>query len=299
MIIVVTGSEGFLGRKVVSRLASAGHSVVAVDRLFHSGETRENVVYHQSELEDPSLLLPGTMPHGTPFFLVHLAWDMRRYQGYGIQAEQVRQFAGVIDYWGNKGMDRVLTMGSAEEFGRRSGLICEQDQPVFPLSPYGWAKRSARELAISWSSRTGFPVVCLRPFIMYGPGQKGDMVIPFAMESARLRRAAQMTDGLQMRDFIYIDDVVDAVLLSIQKDLSGFHEFNLGRGEGVKVADIVMTIARHYGVVELFELGSKPRRPGEPEVQVADTTKARDLLGWKASISWTEGLARTIAEEKK
>jgi nucleoside-diphosphate-sugar epimerase len=299
MMIVVTGSEGFLGRRVVDRLAACGHSVVAVDRLFHSGEIRENVTHHQSDLEDPSLLLPVSIPHGTPFVLIHLAWDMRRYQGYGIQAGQVRQFANLLDFWASQGLQRLVVMGSAEEYGRRAGALSETTEPQFPLSPYGWAKRASRDLAVSWSERTGHSVAWMRPFIMYGPGQKGDMVIPFALESARLKQKAQMTDGLQQRDFVFIDDVVEAVALATEKKLNGFHEFNLGCGEGVKVADVVMTIARHYEVEDLFELGARPRRPGEPEIQIADTTKAREVLGWTTSIGWTEGLARTLSAEKK
>jgi nucleoside-diphosphate-sugar epimerase len=244
-------------------------------------------------------LFPASVKPDTPFVLIHLAWDMRRYQGYGIQAEQVRQFANLLDYWSERGLHRLVMMGSAEEYGHRAGVMREMDTPELPLSPYGWAKRAARDLAASWSVRTSIPVVWLRPFIMYGPGQKGDMVIPFALESAQLRRHAQMTDGRQQRDFVYIDDVVEALWLTANKEMQGFNEFNLSGGEGVKVADVVMTIARHFGVEDLFELGARPRRPGEPDVQVADCTKAAALLGWKAKVGWREGLDRTLSEEKK
>jgi len=296
MIFVVTGSEGFLGRRVVNRLVTSGKSVVAVDRLFHSGPKRDHIVNHQSDLEDPSLLLSGSVTHGTPFVLIHLAWDMRRYQGYGIQAGQVRQFANLLDFWGGQGLQHLVVMGSAEEYGRRAGLLSESTPPELPLSPYGWAKRASRDLAASWSERTGHSVSWLRPFIMYGPGQKGDMVIPFALESARLKQKAQMTDGLQQRDFVFIDDVAEAVLLAADQANTGFQEFNLGRGEGVHVADIIMTIARHYHAESLFELGARPRRPGEPDVQIADISKARDVLGWKPDVGWQEGV-RVLFEE--
>ncbi len=295
MMIVVTGSEGFLGRRVVDRLAAAGDLVVAVDRLFHSGPVRDRVVHHQSDLEDPALLLPpGTHPN-TPFVLIHLAWDMRRYQGYGIQAGQVRQFANLLDFWGQHGLQRAVVMGSAEEYGGSAGILSETSPPRFPLSPYGWAKRAARDLAVSWCERTGRPVTWLRPFIMYGPGQKGDMVIPFAIESAQLRRTAEMTDGLQQRDFVYIDDVADAVALAALREVGGWSEFNLGRGEGVRVADMVRAIAAHFRADDCFHLGARPRRPNEPDVQVADCTKARTLLGWKADVSWQNGLERTLS----
>ena len=122
------------------------------------------------------------------------------------------------------------------------------------------------------------------------------MVIPFALESARLKQKAQMTDGLQQRDFVFIDDVAEAVLLASEQANTGFQEFNLGRGEGVQVADIIMTIARHYHAEPLFELGARPRRPGEPEVQIADISRARDVLGWNPSVRWQDGV-RMLFEE--
>ncbi|HMO04568.1 MAG TPA: NAD(P)-dependent oxidoreductase [Kiritimatiellia bacterium] len=291
-VVVVTGSEGFLGRKVVARLAADGHSIVAVDRVAHAGDTLPGVVHHQSDLSDPATLTPCTLDS---FTLVHLAWDMRRYQGYGIQAGQVRQFADLLDYWGQHGLQRAVVMGSAEEYGGSAGILSETSAPRFPLSPYGWAKRAARDLALSWCERTGHPVTWLRPFIMYGPGQKGDMVIPFAIESARLRRKAEMTDGLQQRDFVYIDDVADAVALAATREAEGWNEFNLGRGEGVRVADMVRTIAAHFGAEDYFNLGARPRRLNEPDVQVADCSRAAASLGWKAKVDWREGLERTLS----
>ncbi|HMO50428.1 MAG TPA: NAD(P)-dependent oxidoreductase [Kiritimatiellia bacterium] len=298
MNIIVTGSEGFLGRKLVDRLADSGRSIIAVDRLFHSGSSHDNVTHHQSDLEDPSRLVPASIKPDTPFVLIHLAWDMRRYQGFGIQAGQIDQFAKLLDYWSERGLQRLIMMGSAEEYGHRAGRLLESDMPELPLSPYGWAKRAARDLAASWCIRTGIPVVWLRPFIMYGPGQRGDMMIPFALESARLKRRAHMTDGRQQRDFVYIDDVVEAIAMAVAQNASGYQEFNLGCGEGVKVADVVMAIAGHYGVEDLFELGARPRRPGEPDVQIADCTKAAALLGWKATVGWREGIDRTLLEAR-
>lgn len=292
MIIVVTGSEGFLGRKVVARLAADGHSIVAVDRVAHVGDTLPGVVHHQSDLSDPATLTPYTLD---AFTLVHLAWDMRRHAGFAIQAEQVRQFAALLDRWTGNGLARLVAMGSAEEYGGITGTIREDAAPVLPLSPYGWAKRAAQDLVRSWSLRTGTPVVWPRPFIIYGPGQLGDMMIPYAVACGREGREAEFTDGLQRRDFVFIDDVAEAVARAASAETSGFHAINLGRGEPVEVASVLRAIARHYHAESRFHLGARPRRPNEPEVQVADCAAASTLLGWKAKVGWQEGLERTIA----
>ncbi len=293
MNFVVTGSEGFLGRAVVARLAAAGRTVVGVDRVYHREIPPPNVTCHHADLEDPLTLIPPAFA-AAPFTLIHLAWDMRRYEGYAIQAGQIRILASLLDYWGSRGLQKIVFMGSAEEFGQRNGLIAEADQPGLPLSPYGWAKRSSRNVIESWSMKTRIPAIILRPFVMYGAGQKGDMLIPSAIESARQKQPAGFTDGQQQRDFVHIDDVVEAINRAVDAELPGFHEFNLGRGEGVRVADILLTIAAHFNAGELFTLGAKPRRPGEPDQQIANCARARDLLGWTANVDWQTGIRRTM-----
>ena len=296
MTIVVTGAEGFLGRRVVSALAADGRTVLAVDRVPHVGEAIRGVTYHQADLADPSSLFPSsTIRHG-PFTLVHLAWDMRRHLGYSVQADQILQFARLLERWSDSGMVRLVGMGSAEEYGAACGVIHESNGPSFPLSPYGWAKRAAHDLAQSWSRRTGLSVAWLRPFIVYGPGQRGDMLIPHAVECARTRRPAKFTDGLQKRDFVYIDDVVDAIVRALTVGASGMNVCNIACGEPVTVADVLHAIAGHFDAAALFELGAKARRAGEPDVQVASTDVAREVLGWRPTVSWREGIRRTCLD---
>jgi len=266
--------------------------VVAVDRIPHAGPPLPSVKYHQADLTDAMTLLPASFPNELPFTLIHLAWDMRRHQGYSIQGEQVRQFAGMLDAWTGKGLARLVAMGSAEEYGGCEGVIREDAAPVLPLSPYGWAKRAAHDLAVSWSLKNDVPVLWLRPFIIYGPGQSGDMMIPYAVDCAVHKREAQFTDGRQLRDFVFIDDVVEAIALSVTAPTRGFHACNIAGGKPVMVSDVLMKIAQHYKSESTFKLGAKPRRPGEPNVQVAEVSIAKDLLGWTARTDMQSGLAQ-------
>lgn len=292
--IVVTGAEGFLGRKVVERLAREDTSVIAVDRVAHEGEELQGVTYHQADLSDPVSLLPSAISH-QPFVLVHLAWDMRRHLGHEVQNEMVKQFSAILEYWNDRGLSKLVAMGSAEEYGGYDGTIHEAVEPVLPLSPYGQAKRKAHDLAAAWSERENKAVLWLRPFVIYGPGQRGDMMIPYAVTCARDGKEADFTDGQQRRDFVYIDDVADAIALAVAAEPSGMNEVNIGTGRPVKVADVLMTIAKHFGAEENFHLGARPRRENEPDVQAADTTVAKELLGWKSQVDVFEGLKRTVS----
>ncbi len=300
MQIVVTGAKGFLGQRVVECLAQRDHTIVAIDRIDPQVTHDKNVIYHQADITDPQALLPSVpfppspLSPFTPFTLLHLAWDMRRHLGYGVQAEQVRVAASMLEAWQDKGLARVVIMGSAEEYGSREGRIREEDPPVGVLSPYGWGKRALHDLAQSWSSRSGIPVTWLRPFIVYGPGQRGDMMIPYAVRCAREGVDAEFTDGTQKRDFVHVKDVAAGIAAAATVETSGFQAFNLGRGEPVEVRKVLMEIARGFDAEDRFHLGARSRRPGEPEVQVADTTRATSDLKWSARIGWQEGIRSVI-----
>lgn len=292
MTIVITGAAGFLGREVVRACAMAGHSVLAVDRVETSSLAGRAVRFLLADLSDPADLSKLLSAAGPGAVLVHLAWDMRRHLGFAVQAEALRQFAALLDHAAAHGVTRVVAMGSAEEYGSAEGVLRETTASVPPLSPYGWAKRAAFDLAVAWGARSGVPVAWLRPFIIYGPGQRGEMMIPYAVERARRRERAEFTDGLQRRDFVHVADVADAVVRAAGASLPGVEPLNLGRGEGVAVADVLTTIARAFDAESCFQLGARPRRPGEPDLQVADTRRAESLLGWRARIGWQEGIAQ-------
>lgn len=293
MLIVVTGAQGFLGRRLVARLASEGMSVLAVDQRAAVGATVPGVQCHVSDLSDPDTLVPPGCDTSSGFVLVHLAWDMRRPDSaYCAQAEQVTRLAGLLDTWTTNGLHYVLVPGSAQEYGARSGRIGEEDLPVPPLSPYGWAKRSAYEMAHSWADRAGIGVLWLRPFIVYGPRQGGGMVVPYAVRQAAAKERAEFTDAEQKRDFVYVDDVIEAMIAGLRRRPNGFNAVNLGCAEPVRVRDVLAEIARLLGAEERFVYGVRQRRQGEPDEQVADIRRAAGLLGWRPTVDWREGIRR-------
>lgn len=293
--VIVTGAAGFLGRAVVRALANAGHTVLATDRVESTECAGERVRFQLADLSNPSELSTLLAPASEGATLVHLAWDMRRHQGFSLQAASVHQFAQSLDAAAGHGIARVVAIGSAEEYGAAGGVIREDTPAVSPFSPYGWAKRAAYELAAAWHARTGVTVVWLRPFIIYGPGQRGDLMIPYAIERARRRERAEFTDGAQRRDFVFVEDVAEAIRLAVERSIEGVQVINLGRGEAVRVADVLNRIADLMDARDVFALGARPRRPGEPDEQVADTSRAAVLLGWRARTGWQEGISRACA----
>lgn len=281
---IVTGAGGFIGRRCLAHLREAGHEVVGVDRVPGPGV---DVV---SDLSDAAALRSMA---GDEVGLIHLAWDLRRESAtFESQSAQVSLLARCLEAvpW-----RQVIGIGSAEEYGLLGGTIRESDPPEYPLTPYGWAKRAAHDLVASWSDRTQTPALWLRPFLVYGEGQGGNMAIPYAVRQARAGAVAEFSDGLQQRDFIHVDDVAAAVVRAAERNRNGFRAINLGRGEAVPLRSVLEEIGRSLNALDRFRFGALLRRTGEPEVQVANVSWAALLLGWQAVIPWREGIARLCA----
>lgn len=290
--LLVTGAAGFIGRRVVARLATAGGQVVAMDRVVPDGGWPEGVEFRQADLTRE---LPGLEGEWN---LVHLAWNMNRGDAAG-QAESVTGFSRLLSQGELVG---VVGMGSAEEYGEREGRLTEDMAPGSRLSAYGQAKYDAGCTLHRWAAESGKRAFWLRPFIVYGPGQQGNMAIPYALRCAREGRPAEFSEGLQYRDFVHVDDVAAGIAAAAQQlanDGPPFAVCNLGCGVPVRLRDVLERIANNTGSGDLFRFGARPMRAGEPEEQVADVNAARELLGWRAGISWEAGVDELCREPEK
>lgn len=281
--IVVTGAAGFIGRRVVDRLARTEADLTAMDRVADPGGWPAGIDYRQMDLDRE---MPGFKGK---WVLVHLAWSLDR-ANVAAQQESLRTFARLL---GQDGLAGVVGLGSAEEYGEREGRLREDMAPGAKLSAYGQAKHAAGKALEAWARGAGRKAVWLRPFVVYGPGQGGNMAIPYALRCARERTPGDFSEGLQFRDFVHVDDVADgiaAAALALPALKPAFAACNLGRGEPVRLRDVLERIADQMNARELFRFGARPMRPGEPQEQYADVAAAAELFGWRAKIPWQQGI---------
>ena len=281
--IVVTGAAGFIGQRVVARLAAAGATVVGVDRAPKPAGMPAGVEYRCGDLGKE---IPR---RGGDFILVHLAWNMDRSDPKA-QAASVADFTRLL---GTNGLQGVVGLGSAEEYGDREGCLSEEMAPGLKLSAYGQAKSAACHAVELWSREPGRRAIWLRPFVVYGPGQGGNMAIPYALRCAKERSPAEFSEGLQFRDFVHVEDVADGIAqaaLRLPAPGRAFTICNLGRGEPVKLRDVLERIALKTGAQDRFVFGARPMRGNEPKEQYAEVAAAERWLGWRARISWEAGV---------
>ena len=290
--IVVAGAAGFIGRRVVDRLARTETDVKALDRIGDPGGWPASVDYRQVDLDREMPAFKGS------WILVHLAWSLDRANA-AAQQESLQTFARLL---GQENLAGVVGLGSAEEYGEREGCLREDQAPGAKLSAYGQAKHAAGKALEAWARGAGRKAVWLRPFVVYGPGQGGNMAIPYALRCARERTPGDFSEGLQFRDFVYMDDVADgiaAAALAWPTLKPAFSVCNLGRGEPVRLRDVLERIADQTNSRELFRFGARPLRPGEPQEQYADVAAAAKLFGWRAKIPWQQGVDTMCREPGK
>ena len=281
--IVVSGAAGFIGRRVVARLAGVGARVVAVDRIPDPADWPAAVEYRCADLGQGFPELEGD------YTWVHLAWSMDRANAQA-QAGSVADFARLL---AQNGCRAVVGMGSAEEYGELEGRLREDQAPGARLSAYGQAKSEACQALAAWAREPGRHAVWLRPFIAYGPGQRGSMAIPYALQCAQARQRAEFSEGEQRRDFVHVDDVAAGIAqaaLRVAELETHFAICNLGCGVPVRLRDVLERIALKTGSQDRFVFGARPMRANEPKEQYADVAAAEHWLGWRARISWEQGV---------
>lgn len=285
MLVLLTGARGFVGRRLSQKLQSLGRHVIELRR---DGGSTSHAGYGAA-LASPHLL---QRVEGADLRVVHLAWDLTHKHDWAAQARCVADSAALFAGLASLRPCQVVALGSADEYGCVSEPVAETHPTVEPRNAYGWAKHALCEFLTSWRS-PGTSIVWLRPFLIYGPGQEGAMLVPTAVRALTEGRASPFSDGAQLRDFVHVDDVVDAIVATLDRALPGLEVINVGTGHGVRVRDFLMEMASQRPTADAILLGALPRRVDEPEVLVANVERASALLGWRARIDWRAGI-RTL-----
>lgn len=288
--VLVTGAGGWIGSLLVSRLreASVGTEIHAPGR----GEL---------DLADVQLA-EDFLAETRPRKIVHLAASMARDAGPLSIADQWRNTfqAGrnMVQAAAAAGVHQLIMVGTMEELGDQPGVLETALSPQ-PRTTYGLCKTLVREVACFEARQSPVRVDWVRPTTAYGPGQRGNMLVPFACASACDHRPAAFTDGTQKRDFLFVEDLLDWILLALDDRVGeqgelGFHLHHLGTGVGVTVREVLDLIASELPGAR-FELGAIPRREHEPLVQIAPPYRSEDpvLSSWKAKTTWEVGIKKT------
>jgi UDP-glucose 4-epimerase len=293
--VLVTGGAGFIGRHLVHALQEAGAQVDLVLRQHGSGPVCRRT--YIGDLCEASFIA-GVVADARPEAVFHLAASRARSLSPEAFAQTIsNNLIGSLNLLEalshSKGLERVVMLGTAEEYGR-SPVPFRESVRESPVSAYSLSKLSTTHLAQMMAHTQGLPVTVLRPSVAYGPGQQEDMFLP-ALVCALLRREPfAMTAGEQTRDLIHIDDLVTALgSAGLCKAAEG-EVINIGSGCAIRIADLVDMVENMTQSSGLAQRGAVAYRPGEAMQYQLDVSKAARLLGWHPQTSLAQGLQQTI-----
>ena len=204
----------------------------------------------------------------------------------------------VLDAARKAKVDRVIYAGSSSAYGDQPGAARTEEDALLPLSPYAAAKLAGEHYASCFTAVYGLETVRLRFFNVFGPRQ--DPTSPYSGVIALFIKAMLegrvptiFGDGLQARDFIYIENVVQALIQAAQAPQAAGKVYNIGHGASVSLLELVAALNQLLGTNIKPVHG--PARPGDIRLSQADISRARRDLGFDPKISFLEGLQRTLA----
>jgi UDP-glucose 4-epimerase len=300
MIVAITGGGGFIGSRLVRALRDRGASVRAL-----LGPPGANVVMPPNdvdarfgEIEDPAVVMP--LVRGATA-VVHLAGPPSVAASFQATAAYARVHvsgtAAVVDACTRAGVGRLVYVSSADVYGQPQRNPVHEDTPVAPRSPYAAAKVGAEAFVRAGAVAGDFETVIGRPFLVYGPGMPSTTLLGSMIRQARQGNVIEVVDPRPIRDYCFVEDVVEALIASCSAALpEPVRVYNFGSGLGLSVAKLaqwVLALEGRFGSMRIAEATDRPRRAEILEL-VSNPSRAASELGWRASTGMDVGLLEML-----
>lgn len=301
--VLVTGADGFIPSYVCESLVEAGAEVRALARrnsssvLKNIGHLKEDMEIVWGDITDGPAMIRFSKGVEIIYHLAansHVAYSIEQpAESFMIQCQGT---LNVMEAARFNEVERVIHAGSAEEYGLVQDVKIKEDFPLLPRSPYAAGKVAADRLMYSYWCSYGTPVVMSRFFGIYGPRQSAEKAIPkFIFQVDEGTPISIYGDGSQTRDFMFGSDAGNAyALLGVADGVVG-NVLNIGTGVKYPIIDVARDIVRFMGKEDSAIIEKDlSLKPGEASHLVADPTDLETALGWKPTVSWQDGLQRTI-----
>ncbi len=293
---IVTGGAGFIGSHLVDTLLNIGYDVIVLDNFSTGRRENLNHIIDKIELIECDLSIHGDWEKKFEgidwvFHLAALADIVPSIQHPEIYFQaNVNGTFHVLQASSMFGVKRFVYAASSSCYGIPDQYPTPETSEIRPQYPYALTKRLGEELVLHWANVYKLPALSCRFFNVYGPrsrtsGTYGAVFGVFLAQKLANKPFTVVGDGNQTRDFTYVTDVVDALILAAQNIKVG-DIYNVGSGKTISINRLV----------ELLE-GEKnyiPKRPGEPDYTFADIKKIKNDLGWEPKISIEEGVKKVV-----
>jgi UDP-glucose 4-epimerase len=304
--VLVTGGAGFIGSNLIRRLLADNYSLIVLDN-FRSGSI-ESISRYLRDLK----LIKGDIRNRNVVktaikdadAVVHLAAliDVEESVRNPSETNDVNVNGTlVLLEEASKGRSRkFLFASSTAVYGDNSSLPLKEDYPLKPVSPYAASKASGEHYCRVFNKCYGLPTVILRFFNVYGPGQKcgfySGVITRFLNNASNDKPLIVFGDGEQTRDFIYIDDVVDAIALALESESSSGQVLNVCTGRPTSINRLATIVLEVTG--KKLEVTHENPRIGDVRSNYGDPQKAKELMGFRANVLLKQGLVQVLGDDR-
>lgn len=299
MNLLVTGGAGFIGSNLADALINAGHNVTIIDDL--STGRKENIPpdaeFHKLEISSP--VVDKIFEKGGFDMVFHLAaqMDVRKSVRNPIFDAEVNILGGInlLQASVKHGVKKfIFSSTGGAVYGEQEYFPADEKHPLNPISPYGVSKMTLEKYLYYYWSEFKLPYVSLRYANVFGPRQnergEAGVVAIFCSRLLKEEKAVVNGDGLQTRDFVYVDDVVKSNLLAMGYDKNGY--FNVGTGKETDINTVYDKIKKATGSSQQRVNG--PALAGEQRRSVISYDLIQKILGWTPAVSLDEGIKKTV-----
>ncbi len=289
--LLILGGNGFIGRHVAKKGIQEGYETFILSRKSPLLDEKINgVSYLQIDLTSSKEI--EKIKNYKFNYVINLSGNINhselRNGGISVIEIHLNSLIEFISILPKDELHGFVQIGTSDEYGNTIGPQYE-DQPEKPFTPYAYAKFAATHFIKYLCRSEKFPGKVLRPFLIYGPGQKENRLIPYAIKNSLKDKTFKISSGEQLRDFLYIKDAVDAIFAALTNKSINGKIINIGSGKPTSVRNVVDTIVKIIGTGKPL-YGSKIIRTGESLSLYPNIKFAKNSLCWDPKYSLEEGL---------
>jgi nucleoside-diphosphate-sugar epimerase len=295
--LLIVGGSGFIGSHIVKEAINLGMEVTIISRnkISESKKQLHAANYLNVDISDDNKL-KEILNNKRFHYVINLGGyvDHTNYFVGGNKVFDVH-FNGtknLVDSIDRSFLKCFIQIGSSDEYGHNSAPQNEEQREL-SFSPYSVAKTASTHFLQMLYRADDFPVVVLRPFLVYGPGQNSKRFIPQIINGCLNNKNFSTSEGSQLRDFCYIDDFVQSVFFALESSKALGEVINISSGKPIAIKEVIVKIQNMISTgTPMF--GSSDYRKGENMSLYADISKAKKILNWQPKVSIDIGLERTI-----
>lgn len=298
--VLVTGGAGFIGSHLTDKLLDLGHEVKIIDNFspYYSPELKHKNISHNKKNTNFKLIAGSITDDDslkTALEDTEIIYHLASQPGIKISIDNptstndtnVNGTLNILNHMRNTDIKKIIFQSSSSVYGKVKSLPFREEEPKFPVSPYGVSKLACEHYVRVFSELYGFKMTIIRPFTVYGPRMRPDLAIAIFTKNALNNEPITIfDDGDQTRDFTHVNNVVDANISAMFK---GDNEsFDIGSGHAYSINEVAEKIIRITNSASKIIYSGK--RAGDTQNTLADTSKAKKMLSWDPKISLDYGL---------